>query len=190
MRLELTGRHVDITPALRRLVEGKLGKLERVLRDSAVSAQAVLTREKHRHRADITLHARGEKFLHGVGNTGSWESSVSDAIEKITQQAHKVKGKWQERKRRQSVKAEPIIGEEREAARVTPDGPHPRPRIRMPRILRAERQAIKTMSVADAARIIDGAPKAVVVFRDTETDAISVLYRCSDGELILVETRA
>src|SRR5918912_3623072 len=100
MRLELTGRHVDITPSLRRLVEGKLGKLERMLNDSAVSAQAVLTREKYRHRAEITLHARGEKFLHGVGNTGSWEGSVADAIEKITQQAQKVKGKWQERKRR------------------------------------------------------------------------------------------
>ena len=30
MRLELTGRHVDITPALRKLVEGKLAKLERI----------------------------------------------------------------------------------------------------------------------------------------------------------------
>ena len=77
MRLELTGRHVDITPALRRLVDTKLAKLERLLNDSAVSAQAVLTREKHRHRADITLHARGEKFLHGVGDSGSWETSLS-----------------------------------------------------------------------------------------------------------------
>jgi ribosomal subunit interface protein len=48
MRLELTGRHVEITPALRRLVEGKLEKLERLLNHRAVSAHAVLTREKHR----------------------------------------------------------------------------------------------------------------------------------------------
>src|SRR5258708_23707557 len=106
MRLELTGRHVDIPPALRRLVEGKLAKLERMLNDSAVSAQAVLTREKHRHRADITLHARGEKFLHGVGSTGSWEGSLADAIEKLGQQAQKVKGKWQERNRRRAKGAE------------------------------------------------------------------------------------
>ena len=104
MRLELTGRHVDITPALRRLVETKIGKLERVLNDSAVSAQAVLTREKHRHRTDITLHARGEKFLHGVGDSGSWEASLSAAIGKISQQAQKVKGKWQGRKRQGGAK--------------------------------------------------------------------------------------
>src|SRR2546430_12994739 len=108
MRLELTGRHIEITAVLRRLVDTKLAKLERLLNDSAVSAQAVLTREKHRHRADITLHARGEKFLHGVGNSGSWETSVTEAIDKITQQAQRVKGKWQERKRRGAVKGVPI----------------------------------------------------------------------------------
>jgi putative sigma-54 modulation protein len=193
MRLELTGRHVDITPTLRRLVDTKLAKLERMLNDSVVSAQAVLTREKHRHRTDITLHARGEKFLHGVGDSGSWEASVSAAIEKITQQAHKVKGKWQERKRRGSGKGmEPPAGEARVALRVTPApaARARRPRLRMPHILRASRQAIKPMSVADAAREVQAAGEGVVVFRDVETASISVLYRRVDGELTLVETEA
>jgi len=70
MRVELTGRHVDITPALRRLVDRKLSRLERVLNDSALSAQIVLTDEKRGRRADVTLHARGEKFLHGDGVLG------------------------------------------------------------------------------------------------------------------------
>jgi putative sigma-54 modulation protein len=192
MRLELTGRHVDITPTLRRLVDTKLAKLERMLNDSVVSAQAVLTREKHRHRTDITLHARGEKFLHGVGDSGSWEASVSAAIEKITQQAHKIKGKWQERKRRGPAKGIPPVSEERVALRVKPVTPARtrRPRLRMPHILRASRQAIKPMSVADAAREVQAAGEGVVVFRDVETASISVLFRRLDGELTLVETEA
>ena len=94
MRLELTGRHVDITPNLRRLVTRKLSKLERLLNDRAVSAQAVLSREKHSVRADITLHARGERFLHGVGNSDAWEPSIGEAIEKIYQQAQRLKSKF------------------------------------------------------------------------------------------------
>ena len=47
MRLELRGHHVDVTPGLRRFVEEKLSKLERLLNDRAVSAQAVLTMERH-----------------------------------------------------------------------------------------------------------------------------------------------
>src|SRR5689334_1895468 len=117
MRLELTGRHVDITPGLRRLVEQKLYKLERLLNDSAVSAHAVLTRDKHRNRAEITLHARGEKFLHGIGDSAVWEQSIGLAIEKLTQQARKVKGKWKE-PRKAARKGEPIVGEVPEPAAV------------------------------------------------------------------------
>ena len=188
MRLELTGRHVDITPTLRRLVDTKLAKLERMLNHSVVSAQAVLTREKHRHRTDITLHARGEKFLHGVGDSGSWEASVSAAIEKLTQQAHKVKGKYTDRKRR-GVKGEPAPAEAAEALppRRAPRGE--RERVRMPRILRATRRAIKQMSVADATREIDADGDGIVIFHDTERDSVSVLYR-RNGELTLVETEA
>jgi putative sigma-54 modulation protein len=189
MRLELTGRHVEITPTLRRLVDTKLAKLERMLNDSAVSAQAVLTREKYRHRVEITLHARGEKFLHGLGNSAAWETSVSQAIEKITQQAQRVKGKWQERKRRGPVKGVPIVGEEPEASRVTPAGPPRAPRVRMPRILRAERQTVRVMTLAEAARQIDGTD-GIVVFRDAETATVSVLYRRRNGELTLVATEA
>ena len=194
MRFELTGRHVDITPALRRLVEGKLAKLERVLNDSALSAQAVLTREKHRHRADITLHARGEKFLHGVGNSDAWEPSVAQAIERITQQAQKVKGKWQERKRRRgAVKALPVTGEPAAVASAPPaetGAARRRVRTRMPPILATSRRAVKPMSVTDATRELAADGDGIVVFRDLETATISVLYRRRNGDLTLVQTEA
>jgi hypothetical protein len=53
--------------------------------------------------------------------------------------------------------------------------------------VRASRQAIKPMSLADAARAIDGNGDGIVVFLDTETAAINVLYRRQDGELTVIE---
>src|SRR5262252_5789065 len=156
MRLELTGRHVDITPGLRRLVTSKLSKLERMLNHRAVSAQAVLSREKHSLRADITL------------------------------QAKRVKSKFTDRKRRR-VKGTALLGESREAL-IPPAGP-PRERVRMPRILRATRQTIREMSVADATRAIDVNGDGLVIFRDVERASVSVLYR-RNGELTLVEIEA
>ena len=158
------------------------------MNDSAVSAQVVLTSEKRSRRADITLHARGEKFLHGVGDSAAWETSLSQALDKIVQQARKVKSKWQEPKRR-SVKGEPIVTEAAEAPAVTAVAPR-RVRPRMPRILRASRQALKAMSVGEAAREIEANGEGVLVFRDAETAGISVLYRRANGELTLVETEA
>ena len=58
----------------------------------------------------------------------------------------------------------------------------------MPRIIRTSRQPVREMSIADAARELD-ADGGVVVFRDAQTSALSILYR-RDGELTLVETEA
>jgi putative sigma-54 modulation protein len=190
MRLELTGRHVDITPGLRRLVTRKLSKLERLLNDRAVSAQAVLSREKHSVRADITLHARGERFLHGVGNSDAWEPSIGEAIDKISQQAKRLKSKFADRKRR-GLRDAPAAGEPREASAPPPSDGRPARAAggaRMPRILKSSRQAIKPMSLADAARQIAG-DGDIVIFHDVERDSVSVLYR-RGGELTLVETEA
>jgi len=46
MRLLLTGRQVEITPTLRRLVDARLAKLQRHFSDALVSVQVVLSREK------------------------------------------------------------------------------------------------------------------------------------------------
>ena len=196
MRLELRGHHVDITPALRRLVSAKVGKIEQLLNDGAVSVKAILTVEKHRHRANITLHARGERFLHGEAETDKWETSVGGAVEQIAQQAQKVKNKRQDRTRHRektgiaAAVAQTNGGARSSAAKPAPEPRTARERVRMPPILRASRQSIQPMSAADAARRLDAARDGVVVFRDTETKAISVLYRRPDGELALVETEA
>jgi putative sigma-54 modulation protein len=186
MRLELTGRHVDVTAAVKRLVSDKLSKLERVLNHRALSAQAVLSREKNQCRVDITLHARGERFLHGVGAGPTWEPAVTASIDKIGQQAKKLKGKWEARKRRD--RGARVAIDQAEPTAVAPEAIAVRTRTRMPRILRAERAPIRSMSIADAARVVDstGVP---VIFRESETAAISVLYK-HDGELTLVETEA
>jgi ribosomal subunit interface protein len=100
MRLELTGRHLIVSPRLRALVTRKLGKVHRVLNDTGVSAAVILTTEKVANVVEITLHARGERFLHAVAKADTWESATTDAIAKILHQAERVKNKWQERKKR------------------------------------------------------------------------------------------
>jgi putative sigma-54 modulation protein len=194
MRLELRGHHVEITPALRRLVGAKLAKIEQLLNDRAVSAKAILTIEKHRHRANITLHARGEKFLHGEAETDKWETSIAQAVEEIWQQAQKVKSKRHDLTRH-GVKTGTVAAAENNGRDTTLAKPARavravRERVRMPRILRASRQSITPMSAADAARRLDADDTGIVVFRDIESQTISVLYRRPNGELALVETEA
>jgi putative sigma-54 modulation protein len=100
MRVELTGRHLEISPALRQLIARKVSKVVRVLNDDGVSAAVVLAREKLSNVVEITLHARGERFLHAVARARAWESAATDVVAKVLHQTEKLKGKWHERKRR------------------------------------------------------------------------------------------
>ncbi|HVB36904.1 MAG TPA: ribosome-associated translation inhibitor RaiA [Vicinamibacterales bacterium] len=183
MRLELTGRHVDITPALRRLVDRRLAGLQRILNDGLVSAQVVLTQDKFRHRVEVTLHARGEKFLRAAAATESWDGSLSTVAEKLEHQAQTLKGKREARQRRPAPRSARVAREQIGEAR-----PEREPgQARKPRIVRAPRYLTKPMTVEDAALEVDGQRDAVFVFRNAATDAINVLYRRSTGDLRLIE---
>lgn len=100
MRVELTGHQVDISPGLRNLVDRKLAKVTRVLNDAGVSAGVVVKKEKIQNVVEITLHARGERFMHAVGKAETWQAAMTAAVAKLMHQTEKVKGVWQERKRR------------------------------------------------------------------------------------------
>src|SRR5262245_45210771 len=138
MRLELTARHVTITPAVRQLVGRLLAPTLRVLNDNAVPAQIVLARERTRHHAEITLHGRGEHFLHAEGRGPDMGAALGAAVAKIDRQAERLKGKWQTRKRR-GARGLPA------ARSVPPDD------TQVVRIIRARRYAVKPLSIDEAA---------------------------------------
>lgn len=179
MRLDITGRNVTVTPALRQLITTRLGRLERVLNDAALSAIVTVTKEKYRHRTEVALHTRGDHVLSGNGEANAWPLSIRQAMEKIEQQAKKLKGKWDGRRRRTAVgRAAPAAeAEAPEAAEAVPG----------PRIVRNRRYAVKPLSLDDAALRFDEGDETFVVFRNADSDAITVMYRRKDGNLGLIE---
>jgi len=176
MRLTLTGRQVEITPALGRLVGRKMARVERVLNARAVSGQVELWPEKFRHVVEVHVHARGGHMLKGRAVATSWDEALSLAVDRVIQQGQRLKGKWQERKR--------------EARPVKRTIPEPQAAVRVRRIVRARRYPVHPMTVGEAALALPPAPDAFLVFRNTDTDAVSVVYRRKDGDIGLIEPKA
>jgi putative sigma-54 modulation protein len=176
MRVAITGRQVAITPAIRQLITRRLSKVERILNDRAISATIILTKEKYRHLAEIVIHARGDHMLRATGEGNAWNPSVADATSRLEQQAQKLKSKFTERKRGDNGKRSPAT-----SLGSAPEEPSPR------RIVRATRYAVKPMSVDDAALRVESGPDTFVVFRNAETDAVSIVYRRKDGNYGLIE---
>ena len=192
MRLELTGRHVTITPNIRKLVDRQLKHVLRMLNDHAVSGQIVLTQEKSRVHCDATIHARGEKFLHGEAAGKDVESAVAAAVDKIDRQALKVKGKWTEGKRRgiSAAKAASAAPRPERGARVFGEEPPRAVDEGELRIIRARRYAVKPMTIDEAAMEVGDGHNSFLVFRNAANDEITVLFRRPDGNLGLIEPEA
>lgn len=77
MRIDFTGRQIDIGPDLRQYTEERLRKLARLLGDRA-EMHVILTAEKHRRMAEITLKF-GDHTLVGVEETGDFRTSINRA---------------------------------------------------------------------------------------------------------------
>lgn len=175
MRLDITGRHFTVTAATRTFAEQRLAHTTRLLNNSAVSAHVALVKERGRVRAEIDLHVKREHFLHGAGTGVDPAAAIGMAAERIERQVEKLKGRWSGRRRRT-----PDVVEG-----GTPARPSAPPNGR--RIIRARRYAVKPMSIEDAAAEIGDGDDAVIVFRNSASDAVTVLYRRPDGNLGLIE---
>jgi len=195
MRLELTARHFTIPAPVRKIAEQRLDRCLRPLNHSAVSAQVVVTREKTRFHAEVTLHARGEHFLHGEATGRDAASALGAAIDKIERQALKLKSKWTERKRQgvSPAKAASATPRPERGAAAFGTGLDQRERNEdggQTRIIRARRYAVKPMSVDEAAMEVADGRDAFLVFRNSSTEEINVLFRRADGHLGLIEPEA
>ncbi len=172
MKIEFTGRQTEIPDELRRLAEHKLAKLGRLL-PKVTHAHVILTADKHRQVAEVSLHSR-QLDLAAVGVTTSPRLSVASAFDKLLRQAERQRSKRHARKGAASPRRpEPVL----EAQGRSPG----------PRVIRSRRRPVKPMTLDEAALEMDGSPDGVLVFRDAANERVKVLYRRQDGNLGLIE---
>jgi putative sigma-54 modulation protein len=181
MGVECTGRNVEVTPSLRRLAEKRARRLERHLGGPA-DIWVVLSHEKHRFGAEVIATHRRRRWK-AAQETGDPRAAVALAFEKIDAQAKKDSERRHDRKGRPSVRLPPAT---ETAAPARPRRPGSAAPAGETRIVRAARQPIKPMSVEEAALRIESLGLEFVVFRDSGSEKISVLYRRRDENLGLI----
>ncbi|KTD68724.1 MULTISPECIES: ribosome hibernation promoting factor [Legionella] len=93
MQINITGHHIDVTPALRAFTEEKFDKLERHF-DHITSINVVLNVEKLRQIAEATVHVtKGE--LHASAESEDLYTAIDTLIDKLERQLSKHKEKNQ-----------------------------------------------------------------------------------------------
>jgi putative sigma-54 modulation protein len=175
MDFEYTGRHVDVTPALRRHVEEHFGKLEHIFTDTTARAHVIIEVEKNRHVGEILLHWRGETLTARDVNADMYQA-LTRAIQKIEKQAVKLKKKLIDRK--QGAQSLSTLAPDEGSVEATQPAP---------RIINARRYSIKPMTAEEAALRLSGEADQFLVFRDSDTNHVGVIYKRKDGNYGLIE---
>jgi putative sigma-54 modulation protein len=91
MNLNITGHHVEVTPALREYVTGKVDKVIRHF-DHVTSVHVILTVEKLVQKAEITLHVKG-KDIYADSSDADLYAAIDLLIDKLDRQVLKYKDK-------------------------------------------------------------------------------------------------
>lgn len=175
MNYEYTGRHLDVTPALRSHVENHFDKIKHLFSNNNTKAHVIIEVEKGRHRSEIILKWR-DHVLTATSKQPDMYQSLTQTIDKIEKQALKLKNK--------------VIDKHQKAKKVstvTPPTDDVKPDAKIPKIMSVKRYAIKPMTDDEAVLRLNGEENQFIVFRDAESEKISVMYKRKDGNYGLIQ---
>ncbi len=175
MRIEYTGRHIEVTPDLRQYTEEHLHKLARVLRDSC-DIHLILTAAKHRRIAELTLKWR-DRTLVGVEETTDARCSINGAVDKLERQAVRLLQRRWTKKRRPGVTSAITLN----VMAPTLDRDDRR------KVLTTERLPIKPLSLEEAIESLEAYTQELIVFRNLQTEHVNIVFRRQDGRVVLIE---
>jgi len=171
MNIIVTGRHIEVTPALKSYAEKKVARFDRYLSNIS-EAVVTISVEKYRHKVEVLLKANGV-LIQAEGITGDVYSSIDEVAEKLERQIKKYKEKLVTH-RKSEGKAAPMS----EEAPLPAEGG---------RIIKNKRFELKPMSPDEAAMQMELLDKDFFVFTNDKSGEINVIYRRRDGNFGLIE---
>ncbi len=203
MNVEYTGRHYEVTPAIRKEVESGLAKIRKILGDK-FETKVILAVEKHRHKAEITISPRNGPLV-GLAQAKDMTIAVNEALDHLEKQALKYKTKW-ESKKRLARKSEEVKKWNGHDVAELESAPHPAVGLtaktavpvavhRYPAVAKTtevhlvrsdEAVAMRPMTLEEAIKEAHFRDRDVFVFRDPK-GRLLILHRTRDGRMELIE---
>ncbi len=175
MDITVTFRHTDPIESLKAYAEEKVSKIKKYL-DTPMEAHVVLSVEKFRHQADVSLSVNGTR-IKGVEETGDMYSAIDQVMDKIEKQVKRHISKTRSRRSENINERESLSDEKEESAALLQEEPQ----------IEIEKMVAKPMDTDEAAMQLDLSRQDFLVFRNARSNEINVIYKKGDGNLRLIE---
>ena len=187
MRITMTGRHMEMTDALRAYIENALQKL-RTHFDRVIDVDVILAVEKYRHIAEINLHANGIR-IHGKESSSDMYASVDAVMEKLDKQIRKFKDRI---RKHQPRSAKEQRNYEHRIIEMLPDETAvevdaPMEIAPLHREVKQEKVLLKSMTVDEAIMQLELVDDSFLVFLNADTHAVNIIYARDDSTYGVIE---
>ncbi len=171
MNIIVTGRHLEVTPSLKKYAEEKIKKFKRYLSNIS-EAIVTLSIEKYRHKVEVLLKVNGF-LIQAEGITGEIYSSIDEVVEKLERQVKRYKEKLVSHRKNEGKTGSTSLS----AAPMEEAG----------RIIKNKKFELKPMSPDEAVMQMELLDKDFFVFTNDNSGNINVIYRRRDGNFGLIE---
>jgi len=178
MEITTTGRHFKLTPEIKDLAERRIQKLER-FSDLVREAHLVLTQEKYRHIAELSLYASGSELV-SREETPEMVSSIDRVVDRMERQLKKLHTRMKDRKTPRVVPSFAVV-EEAELPEVEPEEEY------SPVVVRGFQYSTNPLTVEEAIRLLREKDWELLLFPNSRTGRPALVHLRADGNFGLVE---
>ena len=178
MQLQVKGRNLEVSTAIRDYAQQKLSKLERQLEDPRVELELAVERNPSiaaNHVAEATIWTKGP-VLRAREASSDMRASIDQLVDKLERQVTRYKRQGRDRRR----KAARADGPSNDVTPLVPDEAEPL-------IVKTKQFAVKPMSSEEAVLQLELVGHDFFVFRSADSGEVNVVYRRRDGNYGLIE---
>jgi putative sigma-54 modulation protein len=179
MQVAVTFRNTGSESWFKDYVTERLNRIQKYI-DKPVEAHVVLSVEKFRNVAEINIMAKGINLV-GKEEAKDMQLAIDNVIDKIERQIKKHKEKSRDHKSNASrTEGQGVLGAGSASFEEEP-------RLR---VVETRKIVLKPMSLEEAILEMEGSKNRFVIYRDSDSENISVVYRRDDGNFALLEANS
>lgn len=192
MQITVSGKQVELSDALRTRVADQLDQIAGKYFDHAQEASVTFSRARSFFTCDINVHAGRGLTLRGEGEAADAHSAFDDAAEHIAKRLRRYRRRVNEHARDLANRARPeaarqyVLRQEEEAAASNGVAEA----ATFATVIAETDADISTLTVSEAVMRMDLADQAVLMFRNSATQQLNVVYRRADGNIGWIDPTA
>ena len=182
MRIQISGKQMDIGDALRTHVEDRLGEAVAKYFDRPVDAVVTFCKDRHQFVADSSVHLATGMTVQATAKADEVYASFEGAVERMEKQLRRYKRRLKDHHR---DRQDPIEAMEASAyvLRGHDENDGEEPASLQPVIVAEMATRVPSLSVGEAVMQMELAGAQLLVFRNDAHGGVNVVYRRDDGNV-------